>query len=192
MVAVPFRSAKELAALIRRKKIGALELLDLYVRRMETYNSRINAIIATDLDGTRKRARAADRALARGEVWGPLHGVPMTIKESYDVVGMPTTWGVPALKGNYPKKNALVVDRMLAGDRVRAEVHDTGPGVPVAERNRLFREHTKLSPRPTGGEESNGLGLSIVKHLIESQSGTVGADFPGQSGSIFWFELPAR
>jgi len=114
MVALPFRSARELAALIRRKKIGALELLDLYVRRMETYNSRINAIIATDLDGARKRARAADRALARGEVWGPLHGVPMTIKESYDVVGMPTTWGVPALKSNYPKKNAVVVDRMLA------------------------------------------------------------------------------
>ena len=98
MVAVPFRSAKELAALIRRKKIGALELLDVYVRRMETYNSRINAIIATDLDGARKRARAADRALARGEVWGPLHGVPMTIKESYDVVGMPKCLVAPAFE----------------------------------------------------------------------------------------------
>ena len=49
MVAVPFRSAKELAALIRRKKIGALELLDLYVKRMETYNSRINAIVNAEL-----------------------------------------------------------------------------------------------------------------------------------------------
>ena len=43
-----------------------------------------------------------------------------------------------------------------------------------------------------GGEESNGLGLSIVKHLIESQSGAVGADFPATGGSIFWFELPTR
>src|SRR5207249_3019978 len=60
-----------------------------------------------------KRARAADRALGRKQVWGPLHGVPMTIKESYDVVGMPTTWGVPDFKGNLPPRNALAVDRLL-------------------------------------------------------------------------------
>ncbi len=52
--------------------------------------------------------------------------------------------------------------------------------------------HARLSPRPTGGEESNGLGLAIVKHLVESQGGEVGADFPAAGGSIFWFEVPAR
>lgn len=113
MVATPFRSAKELAAEIRRKKIGCLELLDLYLSRAEKHNPALNAIIATDVEGARKRARAADRALARKEVWGPLHGVPMTIKESYDVVGMPTTWGVPELKDNFPPRNALAVDRLL-------------------------------------------------------------------------------
>jgi amidase len=114
MLPLPFRSAKGLAAAVRRKKIGALELLDIYTQRMEKYNSRINAIIATDLDAARKRARSADRALARGRPWGPLHGVPMTIKESYDVVGMPTTWGVPELAKNYPAANAVTVDRLLA------------------------------------------------------------------------------
>ena len=84
MQPLPFRSAKELAALIRRKKISAVELLDLYVGRMEKYNPKLNAIIATDLEGARKRARAADRALAKRQVWGPLHGVPMTIKESFN------------------------------------------------------------------------------------------------------------
>jgi signal transduction histidine kinase len=74
--------------------------------------------------------------------------------------------------------------------RIRAEVQDTGPGVPPAERDLLFREHAALSPRPTGGEESHGLGLAIVKHLVESQGGTVGADFPPAGGSVFWFELP--
>jgi amidase len=118
MLALPFRSAKDLAATIRRKKIGALELLDVYIQRLEKYNSRINAIIATDLAAARKRARAADRALARGQVWGPLHGVPMTIKESYDVVGMPTTWGMPSLKDNYPQKNAVAVDRLNAAGAV--------------------------------------------------------------------------
>jgi amidase len=113
MLATPFRSAKELAAEIRRKKIGCLELLDLYLSRVEKHNPALNAIIAMDVEGARKRARAADRALARRQVWGPLHGVPMTIKESYDVVGMPTTWGVPELKDNLPPRNALAVDRLL-------------------------------------------------------------------------------
>src|SRR2546427_11347441 len=109
----PFQSATELASQIRRKKIGCAELLELYLARVEKYNPTLNAIIATDLDAARKRARAADRALARKKPWGPLHGVPMTIKESYDVVGMPTTWGVPELKDHVPPRNALAVDRLL-------------------------------------------------------------------------------
>src|SRR3990172_9194699 len=86
MLATPFRSAKELAAEIRRKKIGCPELLDLYLSRVEKHNPALNAIIATDVENARKRARAADRALARKQVWGPLHGVPMTIKESYHLI----------------------------------------------------------------------------------------------------------
>src|SRR5215467_16180254 len=97
---VAFASAKHLASLIRRGKVGALELLDHYLARVARYNPKLNAIIATDIPAARQRARAADRALARGKVWGPLHGVPMTIKESYDVVGMPTTWGMPELREN--------------------------------------------------------------------------------------------
>jgi amidase len=113
MLDLPFRSAKQLASELSRRRIGCGELLDLYLRRVETHNPKLNAIIATDLEGARKRARAADRALAKGQRWGPLHGVPMTIKESYDVVGLPTTWGVPELKDNYPRTNALAVDRFL-------------------------------------------------------------------------------
>jgi signal transduction histidine kinase len=96
-----------------------------------------------------------------------------------------------ALKFTPPGGRVTVVTRLVAG-RVRAELHDTGPGVPAAERDRLFTEHARLSPKPTGGEESNGLGLAIVKHLVESQAGTVGAEFPAAGGSVFWFELPAR
>jgi two-component system sensor histidine kinase/response regulator len=91
-----------------------------------------------------------------------------------------------------PADGTVTVRTRALGDRVRVEIMDTGPGVPPAERAQLFQEHARLSPRPTGGEESNGLGLSIVKHLIESQAGTVGADFPSDHGSTFWFELPAR
>ena len=118
MRTIPFRSTKQLASLIRRKKIGCLELLDLYLQRIKRYNSRINAIIFMDVAAARKRARAADRALARGDKWGPLHGVPMTIKESFDVAGMPTTWGLTQYRNNYATKNALVVERLLTAGAV--------------------------------------------------------------------------
>ena len=110
MLDVPFRSAKELAADIRKKKMGCLELLDLHLARVEKYDGALNAVVVRDFERARTRARALDRTRGRR---GPLHGVPMTVKESYDVTGLPTTWGVPALRDNIAKKNALVVDRLL-------------------------------------------------------------------------------
>jgi len=114
MTALHFRSARQLAGDIRRGKIGCLEALDAFLARMERHNPKLNAIVVTDVDGARRRARQADAALRKGTVWGPLHGVPMTIKESYDVAGLPTTWGLPALKDNIAPRNALAVDRLLA------------------------------------------------------------------------------
>jgi amidase len=113
MSTIPFRSATALAALIRQKKIGAQELLDLYLARIDKYNPRVNAIVAMDIAGARQRARAADAALAKGEVWGPLHGVPVTIKDSFDVAGLPSTWGVPELKDRRPVSNAQAVQRYI-------------------------------------------------------------------------------
>jgi amidase len=118
MLDVPFRSAGQLARDIRAKKIGCLELLDLYLARVEKYDGALNAIVVRDVDRARTRARAADRALAKRQPWGPLHGVPMTIKESYDVAGLPTTWGVPAYAKNVAAKNAVVVDRLLGAGAV--------------------------------------------------------------------------
>jgi len=111
---LPFRTAKQLAAAIRKKKIGCLELLDLYVKRIEAYNPELNAVIASDIDGARKRAKAADKAVRAGRKLGPLHGVPMTIKESFDVVGYPSTYGDPAFLNYLPKTNSLVAQRMIA------------------------------------------------------------------------------
>lgn len=106
-----FLPAHKLAALVRQGKIGCLELLNSYLQRVEKYNPVLNAIVVFDVERAKKRARAADRALAKGEVWGPLHGVPMTIKESFDVEGLPTTWGRPDLKTNIPARSADCVER---------------------------------------------------------------------------------
>jgi amidase len=112
-LALPFRTAKQLAAAIRKKKIGCLELLDLYIDRIEAHNPKLNAIIASDIEGARKRAKTADRAVRAGRKLGPLHGVPMTIKESFDVAGYPTTWGDPAFKGHNAERHSLVAERMI-------------------------------------------------------------------------------
>jgi len=113
-LALPFQTAKQLAAAVRKKKIGCLELLDLYLKRVEAYNPELNAIIATDIEGARKRAKAADRALKAGKKVGPLHGVPMTIKESFDVAGYPTTWGDPAFKDSAVKINVEQIFKLLS------------------------------------------------------------------------------
>jgi two-component system sensor histidine kinase/response regulator len=76
------------------------------------------------------------------------------------------------------------------GGRVRVCVADQGPGVPEAERGRLFRMFGKLTARPTGGESSTGLGLWIVKTLTEAQGGEVSVECPPDGGSIFYVELP--
>lgn len=115
---ITFKSAVDLADDIRTRKVGCRELLDHFWQRAERYNPRLNAIIFTDMTRARARASEADAAAARGEFWGPLHGLPMTIKESYDVVGMPTTWGVAALKDNFPATNAVAVDRLLGAGAI--------------------------------------------------------------------------
>src|SRR2546427_727821 len=74
----------------------------------------ISILIARAPQSTSCRTQVgAARALARRDAWGPLHGVPMTIKESYDVAGLPTTWGVPTYKNNVATRNAVAVDRLL-------------------------------------------------------------------------------
>ncbi|MEO8609490.1 MAG: hybrid sensor histidine kinase/response regulator [Chloroflexota bacterium] len=74
---------------------------------------------------------------------------------------------------------------------VRIFVADQGPGIPEEDQIRLFTEFGKLTPRPTGGEASTGLGLWIVKHLVNLQNGEVGLISPPEGGSIFWIEMPS-
>ena len=106
-----FLSATQLAASLRKRALGCLELLDHYIARVERLDPRINAVVVRDFDRARQRARQLDSQSDRS---APLFGVPMTIKESYDIAGLPTTWGVPAYRDSIAKQNALSVDRLLA------------------------------------------------------------------------------
>jgi signal transduction histidine kinase len=74
-------------------------------------------------------------------------------------------------------------------NKVRVEVKDQGPGISDADRKSLFGRFARLSARPTAGESSSGLGLSIVKHLVDAMNGQVGCDSTPGKGATFWFEI---
>jgi amidase len=108
----PFSSATQLAADIRAHRVSAAEVLETYLARIAKHNPALNAVCTLDEAGARKRARQADEALARGELWGPLHGVPMTIKDALETAGMRTTGGHPPLKDHVPSRDATAVARL--------------------------------------------------------------------------------
>ena len=118
MSELAFAPAHVLAARIRAKEIGCRDLLEHYLSRVDRFNAGLNAIIATDLDRARQTADAADAAIAAGEVWGPLHGVPMTVKESFDAVGTPTTFGLEELRDNIADTDSVAVDRLRGAGAV--------------------------------------------------------------------------
>jgi amidase len=90
------RPAHQLAQMIRSRELSSRELLDHYLARVDLLNPAFNAVVTVDPDGARRAADAADASLARNEAAGPLHGVPMTIKDTYETAGLRTTCGVPA------------------------------------------------------------------------------------------------
>jgi amidase len=108
-----FRSATDLVAALRERELSSREALDPFLARAGRFNPRINAIVAWDVEAARARATAADAATARGQSWGPLHGLPITIKDSIEVVGMPTTRGVPELREHRAVASAPAVQRLL-------------------------------------------------------------------------------
>lgn len=114
----PFSSASELATAIRLRRVSASEVTQMYLARIATHNPKLNAVVTLDEAGARERAAQADAALGRGEVWGPLHGVPMTIKDALETAGMRTTGGHPPLAHYVPRRDATAVARLRAAGAV--------------------------------------------------------------------------
>lgn len=107
-----FKSANEIALSIRDRQVSSSEVVQAYLRQIETYNPKLNAIVTLDAEGALEQAKKADQALAQGQVWGPLHGVPFTIKDVFATAGMRTTSGSKRLANYIPDKDATVVSRI--------------------------------------------------------------------------------
>jgi amidase len=106
-----FATAVELAAALAARKVSAVELAQDAIGRIERHDGKINAVCVRDFSRALDAARAADAALARGEK-KPLLGLPLTVKESYNIAGLPTTWGYPAQKDYMPREDALSITRV--------------------------------------------------------------------------------
>ena len=107
------QSTTALVKAIRDKKVSSEELLDYFIERYERLNPKINAIVAANFDMARKEAVKADQSLAKGEILGPLHGLPMTLKDNLQIMGMPTTYGNPLFAKFMPEENQDVVRAVL-------------------------------------------------------------------------------
>jgi amidase len=106
-----FKTAVELSAALKAKKVSAVELAQDAIGRVERHDGKINAVCVRDFERALEAARAADAALARGET-RPLLGLPLTVKESYNIAGLPTTWGFPPQKDFKPAEDALSITRV--------------------------------------------------------------------------------
>ncbi len=99
-------------AVLAAKKVSSAELVELYLSRIDTYNASLNAIVTVDPDAARRVAKRSDAARARGDELGPLHGLPITVKDSYETAGMRTTCGRRDLADYVPTQDAEAVARL--------------------------------------------------------------------------------
>jgi amidase len=106
------QSATNAARMLRRKEISSRELTEMLLARIDSVNPALNAVVALRPEAALQEAAAADEATARSDAAGPLHGVPMTIKDSFNVAGLHTTWGNPAFKDFVADWDATVVQRL--------------------------------------------------------------------------------
>jgi amidase len=174
MSQIIFASTAQLAAAIRTRDISAVEVLDAHLAQIASRNPALNAIITLDVERARTRAREADAALSRGEIWGPLHGVPFTLKDALATAGMRTTTGSPMLD-HVPQDDSAVSARLkraggiLIGKTNVAEML----GDPGQSNNPLFgRTNNPWDTTRTAGGSSGGAAAAVAAGMTPFDIGT--------------------
>ena len=173
-----FSSAVELAAALRARRCSARELTELCLARIARHNPALNAICTLDEAGALRRAREADEALGRGELWGPLHGVPMTIKDALETAGMRTTGGHPPLKDYVPQRDASAVARLRAAGAILLGKTNVPPlSADYRADNEIFgRTNNPWNLERTPGGSSGGAAAAVAAGLSAFD---VGSDLAG-------------
>ncbi|MHA2207036.1 MAG: amidase family protein [Candidatus Thorarchaeota archaeon] len=105
-------TASEIAQRIKERELSAQQVVEAHIQRIEAVDKKINAVIITRFDEARAEAKEADEAIREGKPLGPLHGVPITIKEQFDVEGLETNVGVPNQTGRIAERDGPLVSRL--------------------------------------------------------------------------------
>ena len=114
-----FATANELLAAVRKRRLSAAELLEAHLAQIERHDASLNALVTLDAAGARQRARAADAALARGDLWGPLHGLPLALEDCHATAGLRSAWGgYPPLARHVPSEDGVVAARLRAAGAI--------------------------------------------------------------------------
>jgi amidase len=159
-----YASATALAQAIRAKEVSSQEVVDAYLERIEVVNPRLNAVVQLRSDEAREEARVADMSLARGEVIGPLHGVPITIKDSLDTAGVISTGGTKGRQSFVPSQDATVVGRLRAAGAILLGKTNTPELTLSVETDNLVygRTNNPYDPTLTPGGSSGGAASIIA------------------------------
>ena len=113
-----YESAIDLAQKIKDRLVTSQALVEMYIERIEKYDDEVNAVVVRTFDDARASAKKADQMVINGDQLGPLHGVPMTIKESYVLANTPTTYGFEEQRDNMSTKDGLAVQRFRAAGAI--------------------------------------------------------------------------
>ena len=171
-------SATRLAQLIAQRELSAVELVDAHLERIEAVNRTLNAFVFVDREGARRQARAADAAVRRGDALGPLHGVPLSIKSSVAVAGMPWETGSPFRRGVTGDHDAPLVGRVRQAGAIILGVTNVAEQLMAWETdNALYgRTNNPWDVTRTPGGSSGGESAAIAAGL---SAGGVGSDGGG-------------
>jgi amidase len=167
-------SARELLARMARREISSRELLDHLLARVARLDESLNAVVTLDLERARSRADAADAALARGESWGPLHGLPVTIKDTWETAGLRTTSGAPQYASHLPATDAVAVGRLRdAGCVVFGKTNTPLLGGDVQTYNAVFGvTRSAWDATRTPGGSSGGAATAVATGMTAFELGS--------------------
>nr|WP_315234577.1 amidase [uncultured Albidiferax sp.] len=171
---LPEISAVELRRLIGSRQLSPVELMDACIARTEALNPAINAICATDFDRARSAAREAEAQVMRGAPLGPLHGLPLGVKDLQDTAGLLTTYGNVGLRGNVPTADNLLVARLrAAGAIVTAKTNVPDMGAGANSRNPVWgATGNPFNPALNAGGSSGGSAAALAADLLPLCTGS--------------------
>lgn len=169
-----YRSATELLADIAAGRLSSRALLDSYIARIESFDPALNSVVTLNVAEARLKADLADTAVRNGLPLGPLHGLPMTIKDTFEVLGMPCTAGAPQLREHRPRRSAAAVKRLEdAGAIVFGKTNVPMMAGDIQTYNSLFgTTHNPWNLALTPGGSSGGAAVALAAGFTPLELGS--------------------